>query len=113
MLLRPLQLDTSDPSIQSKAQEYYDGLLDELRTVPGLVLVGADAPADFRITVTGTDGRNSEYLAGVAMWQVSLEVETWRGDAYRQEGQPMGSGGTLGGAACVPEPADRLARCKG
>ncbi|HTQ36903.1 MAG TPA: hypothetical protein VMH77_07690 [Steroidobacteraceae bacterium] len=93
----PLQLDTSDPAVESKVQDYFHALLDELRLVPGLVLIGpdamsaADTQADFRIAVSGGGPGGSEFMEGVAGWQVTLRTEVWRDHAYRQEAR-----GTMG-----------------
>lgn len=113
VLLQPLQIQASDPAAESRVREYYSALLEGLRTVPGLVLVpeatgdATATPADFRITVSGGDGRNNEFLTGVAMWQVTVRTEVWRGNAYRQEGSAMGSGGSLGGGSGAAAAAAR------
>jgi hypothetical protein len=108
VLVQTLQLETGIPAVRLRVQDYYSALLDELRAVPGLVLTrpetmgsAATTPADFRITVIGGDGRNSEFLEGVTMWQVTLRIEAWRDTAYRQEEHgTMGSGGTMDARTC-------------
>ncbi len=107
VLVQPLQIETSDPAVESRVQEYFNALLDELRAVPGLVLVRPDAtgatptPTDLRITVSGGDSRNSEFLQGVTMYQVAMRTEVWRDNAYRQETRgSMEAGGTLDLGGC-------------
>jgi hypothetical protein len=116
VLVQPLQFETEAAAARSRAQQYFDALLDELRAVPDLVLLGPDggngaAQAEFRITVTADDTRDMEKLAGKAMWQVSLRTEVWRGGAYRQEFQGSGgAGGTLDPPSC-PQGMGQPVKC--
>jgi hypothetical protein len=67
--------------------------------VVGEAPTGATVPADFRLTVTGRDARNTGLLAGRARWQVVLKGERWKEDSFRFE-MGLESGGTLDLGSC-------------
>ena len=105
VLVRPLRFDTNDSAAVASVQQYYGFVLDELRSIPGLVLLVADSstdndvPTDFRLTVTGHDAGNTEHLAGWASWQVTLKAESWQGSAFRSA-LTIHSAGTLDPGSC-------------
>jgi flagellar basal body-associated protein FliL len=88
VLVLPLQFEVDDPAVQFRVNEYYDALLDQLRKVPGLALVrdGAQAtgtkPADFRITVGGTNDLNGKPVEDRAAGRMTVALETWTGSAF-------------------------------
>lgn len=107
VLVQPLQYETDDPVARSLLQEYYGHLLRELRAIPGLVLVdpektsGEATPAEFRITLTGRDGRNARIGAGRATWQVKLRSEQRKGGGYAPTTiASIESGGTSDATSC-------------
>lgn len=112
VLVQPLRLDTDVQAVEARVRAYFNALVDELRTVPGLVLIAPGAvntiPADFRITVSGGE-MGSGFMQGVTSWQVSLRTEAWQ-DGYRPlDRGTMGSGGILDADSCQHESDPR--RC--
>ncbi len=92
VLAEPLRFEMDGAAIRPWLQQYYDAVLDQLRNVPGVELVGtrkeavADKPADFRITVSLIGPTTVGQPGDTTDWRLSLQLEAWTGTAY---GKPV------------------------
>jgi hypothetical protein len=86
VLLEPLQFETDDPELASRVQRFYSAATNQLKSVPGLALVGSEAagtagkPADYRVTVA--IGKNADTRAGQPAWQATATLQPWTGTSF-------------------------------
>lgn len=95
LLVQPLQIETEDPLVQAATQQFHAALIDELRRVPGLVMIGPDPaidpetrPADFRMSALGRAAAASN---PDAQWDVMLRLHVFQGNRRVQPFRITGS----------------------
>lgn len=96
LLVQPLQIETEDPLVQASAQQFYAALIDELRRVPGLVMIGPDPaidpearPTDFRMSAAA---RAATASSPGMQWEVMLRLHVFQGRRRVQPFRIYGSG---------------------
>lgn len=88
VLLAPLQSGPDDPALLADAQDYYDGIVRQLRSVPGLGLqtsatqIMDGKQADYRITATMLAAEAGPEPGKSTRPRMKLQLETWNGTAY-------------------------------
>lgn len=138
LVVQPLQYESEDAAVQAAVQRFYDALVQELRGLPAVTVIGprladaSDASADFVLTGAARDhaaARPSE-LAGrstdaAGQWQAMLRLRISAGDprvpqslpADRAQGskgivQPIRVEGYLSEADCMSHVgAHEAAKC--
>jgi hypothetical protein len=78
VLVRPLQIENDHPAAHAMGEEYYGQLLEQLRSIPGLVLVDEEGHADFRLRVTSGYGKVPERFGSHEQWRQNLIAEAAR-----------------------------------
>jgi hypothetical protein len=102
VLVQPLEYGTEDGAVRNAAEDFHTALLDGLRAIPGLQMVGPDPgidPAsrqtDFRISAVAQTAKANQQ--GV-QWEVMLRLHVLQEDSRRI--QPFRVGGMLKGEEC-------------
>jgi hypothetical protein len=99
--LRPLQYDSPDALALHRVREYYDAFANGLLAVPGLHLVNdeavgqAEAPADFRVTITNPGPAIAQQALIFSEWAATASVEVLNGGSDGAAG-PTGTVYDLG-----------------
>jgi hypothetical protein len=106
VLVEPLREEARDPLVLAAARDYFAALLDGLRAIPGLVLVGPDeaidaaaTKADFRLTAVARPGGMTPFGAQW-QWQVDVRLHVQTGAKLVQ---PFMTGGMIGGPLPRPD----------
>jgi hypothetical protein len=115
LLVEPLEYETEDVAVRAAAEEFHTALLDGLREIPGLLMVGPDSlvdhlsrQTDFRITAVARAAKANQ--RGV-QWEVMLRMHVLQGESRRV--QPFLVGGMLAGTDCSPPAANGAGGCGG
>jgi hypothetical protein len=116
VLMEPLQFETEDPDLASRAQRFYAGVINQLKSIPGLALVGTEAagtagkPADYRVSVSIVKAVNTN--AGLPAWQSIMSLQQWTGTSFAG-GRSIGSAiPALDSSICPSTPAGQVFNCR-
>lgn len=115
VLVEPLKIETDDAELASRAQRFYAAAINQLKSIPGLALVGSEAansvakPADHRVIISIEKNLNTK--AGQPAWQSTVSLQPWTGTSFGGGSSSRSAFPALDAIIC-PTPAEQGSSCR-